>query len=560
MNLLGKATSTEFWCKTVRNEECYSQFLKERHSEWEKYNRPILEPSYAHFKLFFTTGDRLVYQKNYYARRMLLGNSAILALIYPEEEKYIDALQNVIFAICDEYTWCLPAHQPKLEENNETFIDLFAAETGFALSEIYTMLGDRLDGVIKERIKAEINYRIINSFINKTDHWWEVRCTNNWASVCGGSVGCTFMLMRPELFDSIKPRFDTIMENYLRGFFDDGYCLEGTGYWHYGFGYFLYYADMVKTFTEGAVNYFERPKVREIATFIQKMYLTENSSVSFADGGVTLKYNIGITHYLKKLYPDVVKVYSPKYAYYNDGCCRMATLIRSATWLDKNTFNNPDDDTTPAEYYAKDSEWLTKRNASFGFAAKAGNNNEHHNHNDVGSFIFAKSGKHLITDMGSGLYTRQYFRGETRYGIIECSSLGHSVPFFGDRIAQKVGADFCATDVNYEYGKFSFDMAKAYGNEAIRSVKRCFELDDSKVTLTDTFDSDLSVTERFVSLIEPKVSEGIIEIGDGKILYDRNIAEPAISIECGTTAAHQKIYMIDFKLADGTKKFEITLI
>ncbi len=559
MNLLGKATDPKFWSETVRNNECYSAYLKERHAEWDKYsNIPTVELSYSKFKLFFTTGDRTVYQKDYYHRRLLLGNSAILALIYPEEQKYIDALQDVIFAICDEYTWCLPAHHPNLDVNNNVFIDLFAAETGFALAEIYTMLGDRLDPVIRERIKAEINFRIVNSFINKKDHWWEVRCTNNWAAVCGGSVACTVMLMRPELFESLKPRFDAIIERYLSGIYDDGYCLEGTGYWHYGFGYFLFYADMVKEFTSGEVDYFVRPKVHAIATFLQKMFLTGNASVSFADGGTSLKYNIAATHYVKKLYPDDVKVYDPKYAYYNDSCCRMAQLIRSATWLDEETFKNPADDTVASEYYAPNAMWLTKRTASYGFAAKAGNNNEHHNHNDVGTFIFAKNGKQLITDIGSGLYTRQYFRAETRYGILECSSLGHSVPYFDGNVAQKVGAEYKACDVKYENGHLSFDMAGAYGDERVRHVNRSFELFEDEVKMHDSFVCDCDITERFISLIEPKIDKGIINIESCAITYDPSLT-PEVKEGEGTKSQNKKVYFIDFKLPKGTSEFGITI-
>ena len=54
----------------------------------------------------------------------LLDSAVLLALIYPEEEKYIVRLMDQIYAICDEYTWCLPAHQGKLEKNNNCKIDI----------------------------------------------------------------------------------------------------------------------------------------------------------------------------------------------------------------------------------------------------------------------------------------------------------------------------------------------------------------------------------------------------------------------------------------------------
>ena len=558
MNLIGIAQNPEFWTTVVREKPEYRTYLDAQLSWWEQYceNVEIKELTYRDFKRFFEDGNRGVYEGKYFKRRRALLASATLSMIFPEEEKYLAYLQDIIFAICDEYTWCLPAHHPSLEENNNTFIDLFASETGFALAEVYTLLGDRLDKVICERIKHEINYRIITAFINKTNHWWEARCTNNWAAVCGGSVGCTVMLMRPDLFPTLKPRFDAIMSAYLSGFEDDGYCLEGTHYWHYGFGFFTVYADMVKTFTDGEVNYFNEEKVRTIATFIQKMFLSGSSAVSFADGSTTLEYQIGLVHYLKNLYPDDVKVYSPSLSYVSTGCARFCLGIRAATWLDPEVYNNPEDSCS-AEYYGASSAWLVKRTADYGFAAKAGNNNEHHNHNDVGAFIFAKGGNQIITDVGRGVYSKQYFRAETRYQHTECSSLGHAVPFFGETI-QKTGGAYAATDTEHREGYFKMDIAGAYGDENVKRVVREFTMDDSGVTLKDSFvyTGTAPITERFTSNIEPVVNEGKVVIDCAEIVFDKTIVPVVSSTELSTK---KTLWFVDFVLAPDTKSFTVTI-
>ena len=561
MNLLGIGNDPKFWSETVRYGECYKPYVEQRLSDWNRFceGKVIEECTYNKFKLFFTTGNRNTYQKIYYERRGMLATSAVLSLIFPEEEKYLDFLQDIIFAICDEYTWCLPAHQPKLEENNKWFIDLFAAETGFALAEIYTLLGDRLDVLISERIKYEINERIVDSFIRKTDFWWEQRCTNNWAAVCGGSVGCTLMLMRPEIFIDLKPRFDNIMEYFLSGFKSDGYCLEGTSYWHYGFGYFITYADMLKTFTEGKHNYFELDKVRVIATFIQKMYLSETCAVSFADGDQSTLYHLGTLHYLKKTYPDDVKVFSPEFSYSRDFCFRFALLIRSATWLDEDTYKNFSENGESAEYYADESQWFVKRTKSYGLAAKGGNNNEHHNHNDVGTFIFAKNGKQLITDMGRGVYTKQYFRPETRYEMIECSSLGHNVPHFGDAGKQGYGNEFYASDVSHTAGCFAMDIAGAYPDDAVKSIKRSFTAEEDTLVLTDVFDytgTDV-IYERLVSPCQPEIIGSTIKIDSAELLFDSE--KCTVSISKTVTSKKFDIYLIDFALNEGVKEFKITI-
>ena len=60
------------------------------------------------YRIFDTTGSRKEYEKQYFDRRGRLNTFAALAIIYGDE-KYIQALQDIIWAICDEYTWCLPA-------------------------------------------------------------------------------------------------------------------------------------------------------------------------------------------------------------------------------------------------------------------------------------------------------------------------------------------------------------------------------------------------------------------------------------------------------------------
>ena len=559
MNLLGKAADPKFWSEVVRNDEHYKTYLEERLADWEKYceGKTITELKYSDFKRFFVSGDRRIYEGQYFRRRGMLTTSAILSLIYPEEEKYINFLNDIIFAVCDEYTWSVPAHHPKLEVYDTTFIDLFASETGFTLSEIYTLLGDRLDKIVKDRIKIEIQTRIIDSFMSGRSFWWANGCTNNWAAVCVGSVGCTFMLMRPDLFPEVKERIAGVMENFLSGFGSDGYCLEGTGYWHYGFGFFTVYADMLKTFTEGADDYFARDKVRVISTFIQKMFLSGTSSVSFADGGDELSYHIGLLHYLKNLYPNDVKVYSPEFSYIRDNCFRTCLIMRAATWLDPDIYDNPVSMGEAAEYYADESKWYVKRTASYGFAAQGGTNGEHHNHNDVGTFIFSKGGQQLITDMGRGLYTKQYFRNETRYDFIECSSLGHCVPYFDEKKIQKHGKEYAATNYTYEPGYYAFDMAGAYNDEDVKSVKREFRTYDDHITVTDTFDVTAPITERLTSLIAPEVSEGMVKIDTAVITYDKDACAVTISEEI--TSKKFTVYLIDFKLNDGVKSFELNI-
>ena len=188
MNLLGKAMDPEFW-REVREDDAYKGYREELLRLWEENcTEPIYALKYSEFKLFGVNGNRSVFQAPYYLRRRALNTSALLSLIYPEEEKYIVRLMDQIYAICDEYTWVIPAHQPDLlTKSKNDHLDLFACETSYALAEIYTLLGDRLEPLIRDRIRVEIHRRLIDQIVAGKRYGW-MNATHNWNAVCSGSL------------------------------------------------------------------------------------------------------------------------------------------------------------------------------------------------------------------------------------------------------------------------------------------------------------------------------------------------------------------------------------
>ena len=372
-----------------------------------------------------------------------------------------------------------------------------------------------------------------------------------------GSVACTFMLLYPELVHSVKPRFGKAMDCFLSGFKDDGVCFEGCGYWHYGFGFFVMYADMIRRFTDGKTDFFTIPKVKKVACFLQNMFLSGNASVSFSDGGRNVTYLIGLLHYLKNEYPEDVIVYSPQYG--RSGAEKFCTHLRGAIWFDENIYNNPADNKVPTEFYAPISQWLVKRTPYYGFAAKGGNNNEFHNHNDVGSFIFAKNGKQLLMDFGSGPYTRQYFAAETRYKTVECSSAGHSLPIV-DGVCQFASKDAHAEDFSFENGVLSMNIAPAYKCEGLERIDRSFTLTENTVVLRDrfTYSGNGKITDRMVTMIQPEIiDKNKVKVGDATVTFDPGICDIEISSKPRIPSGN--FYFIDFNLRDGVKEFSATI-
>lgn len=555
--LLGRAADPIFR-KSVLEKDCFAVYRAELADLWDRYadeNHPIPALTWSQYKEFFVSGDRKKYETPYFARRYALNASAILAMIYPEEERYLLRLMDEIFAICDEYSWCLPAHEGQITHNDNTKIDLFASETGFTLSEIDAMLGDRLDPLIRNRIRAEVDRRIFRPYLSRERYnTWEFG-KDNWTSVCIGSVAGAFLYLRPDA-EALLPRFMKSMDSYLDGYPDDGICPEGCGYRNYGFGFFTVWADLIRRFTDGTVDYFKRDKVRRIATFQQKMYLSGITGVSFADGQCG-KYHLGLMHYLKQEYPNDIQVPDPALSYNYDNAARFCLQLRSAIWLNEEIYTHPDAERTDAVFFAPVSGWFIRRNAQYGFAAKSGTNNEPHNHNDVGSFIYAKNGKQDLTDPGPGAYTRQYFSG-TRYEITECSSRGHSVPVIAGAY-QKFGSAYRSADTRYENGVFSADLAGAYGNPNLTSLIRMFRCSDDRVEMTDryTYTGCGTLTERLVSFEKPEqIGENRIRIGDTVVTFDPSQCAYALHSEA---CAHGTLYQMDFTLGDGVRSFSITM-
>ena len=561
--MLGKAQNPEFWAE-VREADAYAPLREQLHTIWEtEGTEDIPALNYSAYRRFVFDGDRSAYEKPYFKRRRAMNTAAVLALIYPERPEYMVKLMDLIYAVCDEYTWCLPAHQTELGVNNNRHIDLFAAETGDCLAEIYTLLGDRMEPLIADRIRVEVDRRIIQSYLD-TRFFWE-RVNMNWAAVCAGSVGCTFMLMRPDLYPSVEERICSAMDCFLSGFGPDGICEEGFSYWCYGFGFFTVWADMARTFTEGRVDYFKREHVKVVAPFLSRMYLTGGCTVSFSDTGRTGRYNAGVLHYLKHEYPDEVVVPDPAYTELMDGCGRWCTFLRSFTWLREEYTAHEAEAGGGMTYYAPSVQWFIKRTDRFGFAAKGGHNSEPHNHHDVGSFILAKDGHQILTDPGGGVYTRQYFTSSVRYDGVACGSRGHSVPYFGtdaDRAEkgkhygyQKDGRQFAARDVVFEGDTLTMDIGPAYGEPAVHGVLRTFTLRDDGFILRDEFDVEagLPVTERFLFLKPFALEEGKA-VCDGVVLtFDPALCDA--SADTGDFKPNELVYFLDLHL-----KAEVTAV
>lgn len=538
-----KARDKFFWTKIKEKEE-YKEMLSELFSQYEESTKtPLCALKYSEYNEFFENGSRETYEKRYFLRRKRLNSCALLSLIFPENGEYLKELLDTIWAICDEYTWSVPAHAECKDEIDENLLDLFAAETGFALAEIKFLLSERLPEIIKKRISKGISLRIFDSF-KKRNYWWKTY-ENNWAAVCAASVGICFMYEAPESFYEIKPEIDSILEYFFRSYKEDGVCREGLAYWEYGFGFFVFYADMLKRFSKGKYDYFKEERVKKISQFMQNMFLTENAMISFSDGSMNGNYKIGIMHMLKSVYGEKIELPPKRFGTITDKCARWCWEMRAFLYYDENFVLEKEEN--EKEIFYDLSGWFIKKKKRYAFAIKGGDNGEPHNHNDVGSFIFAVNGTQFLCDLGAGEYTAQYFKPDSCETIFCKSSLSHNVPII-DGKGQKTGETFKGIICVNEEG-VSVGFSSAYESANLKGLTRNVIFLDDKVILQDKFVHSGTFRERFVSTIMPEVCGDKIKIGKKCFLnYDKNNFSPEISMQkynlhsCEEATA----YLIDF--------------
>ncbi|MCM3443645.1 heparinase II/III domain-containing protein [Metabacillus halosaccharovorans] len=528
------------WFKDIKGKPAYQPLIHEIKEEAEQLLKdPLRELTFSEFTIFRDTGSRLEYERRYFAKRRRLNTFAIMSLLEPIQSIYLKELQETIWSICNEFSWCLPAHlknSPEMDANiNQTFfqvnqnprntIDLFAAETAFALSEIFSLTKHLLDPLIQKRMIDEVYRRVLLPYQNQSFEW--EKSTHNWAAVCAGSIGAAALhiVADERMLSTTIERVLHTMNYYLKGFNDDGACMEGYGYWQYGFGFYVYFADLLKKKTDGVLDLLNTEKVHQIALFQQKCFINKNQVVNFSDSPEKGAVLLGLSHYLHEIYPDLeVPEVELRASFNEDHCSRWASAIRNLIWFDEQKTGEKWQDDT---YYLKDSQWLISRNDGYVFACKGGHNDEPHNHNDIGHFILQVKGETFLKDLGSGMYCDAYFNHE-RYTFLCNGSQGHSVPIINNQY-QSEGAENYATitQISTEQAEdiLEMNLAKAYEIEVLEKLIRRFTWKKSQkpeLVLEDTFhftEKPESIIERFITPVM-KITEdstGVILEGKEKL-------------------------------------------
>ena len=549
---MSKTRDPKFW-EQVRTDPDYEPIVQQIKKYYDyAYMKEIPELTYYSRARYHIDGDRNEFQIPYFKRRQFLASAALLGMIYPEETHYLDEVHQIMWAICDEYSWVLPAHTDGMLDHDLTQVDLFNAETGFTLAELCYVLEDRLDKLVLDRARAEVRRRVFDNYL--TDEFnWETK-TNNWAAVCAGCIGGAMMYLDPDLFRQQLPRLLDSMKNFMSGFPEDGTCMEGFHYWHYGFGNFVWFADLLLQFTNGEVNLFTWDKVEAVSGYAQRCVLRGGTTVSYSDGERKGKSDRAMMHYLSRLFPKQVQLIPDEYTEFFKGNVTWMQTLRNLVYVDYTA--------KPVAFQLKDYDLpgagqVVINREKYSLAVKAGHNAEAHNHNDVGNFILATDRGQIFCDLGAGLYTKQYFRD--RYSVFCNASRGHNVPLVngGEQMpGGEYGGSICRED-----NRILVEFPGAYGQPDFQKLTRTFEYEEDRIVLTDAFLPDYrSLTERFVTTFKPVIFDDHVKVNGVNLYFEPEKVQVSVKEEVhalhGYFDGTEIVYCIDFELKPGLDKIE----
>lgn len=457
--------------------------------------------------------------------------------------RFLDPIFDTAWSLCEETSWAHPAHVRGLPDIDRPVIDLRVAMTALELAELDHLLGDRLDPLLRKRIRHEVERRCFTPFLERHDFWWlyntEVRSVNNWTGVCvGGVVGAaTYLESDLARLAEIITRGARSLDDYLATFDPDGGSSEGPGYWSYGFGYYTVVAHLVENRTDGAVSFLDDDQVRQIAQYPLRTILSPGTYVNFSDCDRRVSFSAPHLAYLARRL-DIPQLMA--LANTQPPGRRQAQLtwgLRGLWWL---TDRSAGTTIVPSRHdFFSGMHWMLARYdpadpEGLVLAAKGGHNQEMHNQNDVGAIIVHLNGESIIADPGRGRYSQAYF-GPKRYEHLVNSSLGHATPVPNGH-AQLPGrahrAELLAHTTTEAEDAMVLEMRDAYPVEAgLASLRRTVVLRRETPRGVVELEDVARFADRPGELESVLITFGQVESVDGAVLIRGERAAVRITFE-----------------------------
>lgn len=504
-----------------------------------------IPPLPLHLWLDFTaTGNRARYEHAYFQRRRLLCR-LVMAECMGHTGEYLAPIADLVWALCEESAWQLPAHnsytrdmqQLPLPDPARPIVDLFAAETGALLAMVHYLLGRELEAAfpgLDTRLVREVDHRILHPW--ETEHFWwmgqdeEPMC--NWTTWCTQNCLIALALLHPGSGKRVQAgvrRAAYSIDCFLKDYGEDGCCSEGAQYYRHASLTLFNALEILCALAPGVFEeVWARPKIRHMAEYIAQMHVDGRYYLNFSDcsplAGVRgvreflFGKRVGSAPLMALAAADFAADPDPDNLHAADDSEGINLFYMAQTAFGEAELRAyvPSDHTAPGDVWYPSVGLRVCRAGDFVAGIKAGGNDDSHNHNDTGSVTLYKQGQPLLIDVGVETYCKKTF-SPRRYEIWTMQSCWHNLPRFVGETAlydQLPGAAYAARDVQPLEGGLTMDLAPAYGPvPGLGYYRRTALLTGEGLTLTDETDFPGEVRMTLMSREAPAVEGSTVQFG-----------------------------------------------
>lgn len=509
-------------------------------------------------------GNRTNFESPYLKRRDALY-SLLAGYIYADSEKkeaYASKALDISWAICEETSWVLPAHNvsdgyihegvplPNTFDHDIPEVDLFSASTGALLSMVCHFMKSDLDrisgGAVTKRIEFEVKRRILEAFAQREMRWAYANSINNWVPwIVSNILTCTLILEKEtQKMLATLTRCRALLNRFTAEYGDDCGCNEGTMYWGMAIGTLFDACEQIYDLSGGEIDVMEHDFLKKSCQFIMDMCIDPQKRifVNFADcmprigpeNDVNCILRMGRRTKNEKLIAfgkELEKSSSGAIANGRDSVYR-----HIKTLFDVETDGGEDYRNDVALY--PDLEVAVMRHGCYTVAAKGGHNGESHNHNDVGSFAAYIDNEPELIDPGRLEYSKDTFN-QNRYTLWVNRSIYHNIPEICES-EQKNGKQYHSDSFKYD-GTLKIDYASAYPIK-IEKCTREISIGDDGITIFDDVKADGDCVFHFMAKSKPRISGNVAELDNFKMEFssdDISVDEIPISSSSMQKAAWQ---------------------
>ncbi len=510
---------------------------REAASAWLHAAQPYLGYAWpalpaARYALFKQKGDLMAYLNLYWQRRSALG-FLVAAELLEGEGRYFEDIVNGIFAICEETTWVIPHHNAHLKDSvseclpsaTDHDVELASAETGALLAltcYLFKEAFDRISPRFCSRIEQEVRARLIEPYLARDDYWWMgfggQKHVNNWNPWCHSNmlICLLFLEQDEEMRTAGIHKAMRSLDEYIRRYPKDGCCDEGPMYWEASGGGLYRCLDLLHTASGGAVDVFSDPHIRQIGQYIYRVHIHDRYFANFADGDAIVNVGFSAFGYGRRIGDERLVQLGANAPVREPEVFNWFSLYKVLSGLFDAEAKAGIQDGAPyvREAWMPSKQVMTAREREGSeqglyLAAKGGDNDESHNHNDVGQFIVYADGLPVLIDLGTENYRAQTFSPQ-RYELWYLQSQYHNLPTV-DGVMQQNGEQYRAADAEClltdERAELKLDIAPAYPEQAGIDtwLRSCTLLRGTtpEIRITDQFALRQPVTELSYNLITP---------------------------------------------------------